>query len=106
MFPRGRNPRTPAYWGGEGKWREWVKGFLPSIGHGGKDRRVQEGRESRGREGPVAGGGSCSKVLGGIDVPAKIGLFKIVNRTNFRLGASIDPRAEGRLNLAFPEFLF
>ena len=40
-FPRGRNPRTPAYRGREGKKRggEGVNGFLPLKGEGGKNRR-------------------------------------------------------------------
>ena len=66
-FPRGRNPRTPAYRGRgrEKREGEGVKGrFLPLKGEGGKDRRGD--REEKVGDGKgQQQGESCSKVLGG-----------------------------------------
>ena len=64
---RGRNPRTPAYRGGEGKGRD-EKGFLHlKEGKAGNDREGERGMGG-GKEEEGNGqrqGEFCSKVLGG-----------------------------------------
>ena len=64
--PPGRNPRTPAYMGGNGKGGEgqWVKGSLPLKRGGKKGRERGERRKVGEGKGQQQGGGSCSKVLG------------------------------------------
>ena len=67
-FHRGETPGPLLTGAGrEKEGREGVKGFLPIKG---EDRRGEEDEESKGGEGPAAGG-SCTKVLGGIDAPVK-----------------------------------
>ena len=71
IFSPGRNPRTLAYMGAEWKRRgvEGVKGFLLLKRGGKKGQERGRGTESRGEEGPAAGGGILLQGLRGIDAP-------------------------------------
>ena len=75
-FSRGETP-DPC-WGGEGKKRggEGVIGFLPLKGEERTGEWEREGKVGE-RKGQQQGGGSCSKVLGGIDAPVCTHCFYI-----------------------------
>ena len=82
-FP-GRNPRTLAYRGGEGKGRGWegIKGFLTTLEELQRERKggvIGMGKEKEGR-GPRQGGGILLQGLKGDRRPCPF-LWQLLNYT-------------------------